>query len=174
MVKKKEVINSCKELLIKANYEISYQDLLILVTSPLELALGVVINSPNCYCTSSKYRKYTIPNCVNLKFFRNPLQSFQSSISPHSFQSRFSSLSPLLSSVPLLTLSCSSLSFAFLLNLSLKSARGGAVRGGGCGSWVLCRGEEQHLLWRLVGFSHRDCVGDRWVRVVVVGVVMGD
>lgn len=67
--KKKEVINSCKELLIKANYEISYQDLLILVTSPLELALGVVINSPNCYCTSSKYRKYTFTKLCKLKIF---------------------------------------------------------------------------------------------------------
>ena len=36
------IINSCKELWIKANYEIRYQDLLILVTCPLALLLEVV------------------------------------------------------------------------------------------------------------------------------------
>ena len=36
------IINSCKELWIKANYEIRYQDLLTLVTCPLALLLKVV------------------------------------------------------------------------------------------------------------------------------------
>ena len=33
---------------------------------------------------------------------------------------------------------------------------------------VVGRGGEQHLLWRLVGFSCEDRIGDRWVWVVVV------